>query len=265
MERLRHVARASGADPSALVEETAAALAGVAADDPVGLVPACLRLVERHPSNGPMWWMAARVLSAADPVVEAWVVAEELRSDPTSQRLVAELADDATVTLVGWPAQAAACLHRRGDLEVLVVDAGGEGSVLARRLHRAGLDAVEVADTGLAAAVAVSDLVVLEALAAGPTGAVSAAGSAAAAAVARHALVPVWLVAGTGRVLPERLWEMVLARLDASGYEPWDRAEEVVAADLVDLVIGPDGPDPPAAGLGRLSCPVAPELLRAVG
>ena len=63
IERLRYVARASGADPSVLVRETASALAAVAADDPIGLVPACRRLVDRHLTSGPMWWMVARVLT----------------------------------------------------------------------------------------------------------------------------------------------------------------------------------------------------------
>src|SRR4051812_22286913 len=170
IERLRYVARASGADPSVLVRETAGALAAVAADDPVGLVPACRRLVDRHVTSAPMWWMVARVLTAADPIAEAWIAADEIDRDPTADLLARELPDDATATIVGWPGIIAAGLRRRGDLEVLVVDAAGEGSALVRRLESAGVDAVDVAESGLAAAVTVSDLVVIEASAAAPPG-----------------------------------------------------------------------------------------------
>jgi hypothetical protein len=265
IERLRYVARAAGADPTILVRETAQALAAVAADDPVGLVPACRRLVDRHLTTGPMWWAAARVLTAADPIAAAWLAADEIDRDPTADLVTREIPDEATLTMVGWPSLTAAGIRRRGDLEVLVVDAAGDGSALVRRLEDSGIDAVDVAEFGLGAAATVSDLVVIEALAAGPSGAIATSGSHAAAAVARHAGVPVWLVAGVGRVLPERLWEALTTRLDEGEDEPWDRSEELVPSDLVDLVIGADGLEPAADALTRSTCPVAPELLRAAG
>src|SRR3954469_22724208 len=134
IERLRYVARASGVEPSLLVRETATAMAAVAADDPVGLVPASRRLVERHLTTGPMWWLVARVLTASDPVAAAWTAADEIERDATSRHVARHVPDDATVAVVGWPAQAAEGLRRRGDVEVLVVDCGGEGHALARRL-----------------------------------------------------------------------------------------------------------------------------------
>jgi hypothetical protein len=265
IERLRYVARASGADPSVLVRETASALAAVAADDPVGLVPACRRLVDRHLTSGPMWWMVARVLTAADPIAAAWIAADEIDRDPTADLIARDLPDEATITIVGWPGIVAAGLRRRGDLEVLVVDSSGDGSALVRRLESAGVDAVDVAESGLGAAVTVSDLVLLEANAAGPPGVIAAAGSHAAAAVARHAGVPVWLAAGVGRILPHRLWEALTTRLDDCEDEPWDRPEELVPSDLIDAVIGHNGTESPDDALARTTCPVAPELLRAVG
>ncbi|MBA3655450.1 MAG: hypothetical protein H0W70_14800, partial [Actinobacteria bacterium] len=102
IERLRYVARARGAGPTALGREAAGALAGFA-DDPPALVTACRRLVDRHPTDGPVWWLAARVLAAADPGSEAWRAAEELADDPTPGELAAGLPGDATVLLVGWP------------------------------------------------------------------------------------------------------------------------------------------------------------------
>src|SRR5436190_24211792 len=96
MERLRYVARAGGVDPSLLVRETAAALAAVAHEDPVGMVSGCRRLIERHVTAGPMWWLVARVLTAPDPVGEAWVAADEIDSDATADHVAHCLPDDAT-------------------------------------------------------------------------------------------------------------------------------------------------------------------------
>src|SRR3954469_17524264 len=265
IERLRYVARAAGAEPTVLVRETAQALAAVAADDPVGLVPACRRLVDRHITTGPMWWATARVLTAPDPIAEAWMAADEIDRDPTVDHLTRELPDEATVTVIGWPSLVAAGIRRRGDLEVLVVDAAGDGHALVRRLEGSGIDAVDVAESGLGAAVTVSNLVLIEALGAGPTGVMATSGSHAAAAVAHHAGVPVWVVAGVGRVLPQRMWEALTQRLDEGEDEPWDRPDELVPSDLIDFAVGANGLEPAADALARTTCPVAPELLRAAG
>lgn len=265
MERLRYVARANGVDPSVLVRETAAALAAVAAEDPVGIVAGSRRLIERHVTTGPMWWLVARVLTAPDPVAAAWIAADEIERDQTSEQVARCLPDDATVAIVGWPAQTAEGLRRRGDVEVLVIESAGDGHSLVRRLDAAGVAGVEVPESGLAAAVSVADLVILEALAAGPEYLIASAGSHAAAAVAASAGIPVWAVTGVGRVLPARLWEALTARLDDRGDEPWDRDEEIVPARLVDHVVGPEGLVEAAAGLARATCPVVPELLRQAG
>ena len=67
IERLRYVARSSGADQALLVRETAGALAGLGFDPP-GLVTACRRILDRHLASGPLWWLCARVLTANDPL-----------------------------------------------------------------------------------------------------------------------------------------------------------------------------------------------------
>jgi hypothetical protein len=260
IERLRYVARASGADQAILVQETASALSGLGFD-PAGLVTACRRIVDRHVTSAPLWWLCARVLTATDPLHEAYRAADEIAADTTGARLGDALPSDATVCVLGWPDVVSEALIRRGDLDVLVVDALGEGSGLARRLRRADVEAEEVAMSGLGAAAAAADVVLLEATAIGATGAVAVAGSMAAAAVARHRGVPVWLVGGVGRVLPTRMWEALLQRLDAA-YEPWDADDDVVPLDLVDRLCGPAGPESVADGLKRIDCPVTPELFR---
>jgi hypothetical protein len=253
IERLRYVARARGAGPTALGREAAGALAGFA-DDPPALVTACRRLVDRHPTDGPVWWLAARVLAANDPGSEAWRAAEELSDDPTVGQLAADLPSDATVLLVGWPEQVSEAVRRRGDLIALVGDAGGDGDELATRLARQGADALVVPDAGIAAAVREADLVLLEASALGPDGFVAGMGSGAAAAAAWVAQVPVWLVAGVGRALPGRMWQSLLERIDGDGLDPWDRTIEVVQRELVAKVVGVADP----------ACPIAPELLRPI-
>jgi len=265
IEHLRYVARATGADPSLVAREAAGALQDMARLEPAGLVPACRRLIERHLTSGPMWWVSARVLGADDQSAAARAAAAELDSDRTDRLLAAELPDNATVVVLGWPDIAGAALRRRGDIECLVVDAGGEGGPLVRRLTDAGNECSLVPEAGIGPATAVSELVLVEAMVAGPSGVLAVPGSFAAAAVAAQCEVPAWAVAGVGRVLPGPLWDALLARLDATDSEPWDRPAELVPASLVTRVIGPDGPLPTEEGLAHATCPVAPELLRPAG
>jgi hypothetical protein len=259
IERLRYVARSGGVDHGPLAEEAARALAGFV-DDQAGLVTACRRIVDRHPTSGPMWWLAAHVLATNDPRAEAFRCVSTLQDDRTAAALAYELPDDATVAVVGWPEQIGVALVRRGDLRVLVIDSLGEGAGLVRRLEQAGSEADEVPPANAAGAVRWAKLVLLEASAVGPDGFVAVAGSHAAAAVARDTDAEVWLVVGEGRALPERLWASLVDRLDQAG-EPWELDEEVAPLSLVDRVVGPKGLEGVEAMLRRTDAPVVPELL----
>lgn len=253
------MARASGAPQDLIVGETARAL-GAFARDPQGLVTACRRMVSRQPRSGAMVWLCARVLAAGDPGAEIYAALDEIEADRTAVELAHALPDDASVVVLGWPEIVGAALSRRGDVEALVVDVLSEGSGLVRRLAHAEVDVVDVPVAGLGAAVAEADLVVLEAAAVSPREFLAVSGSRAAAAVASSVGVPVWLVAGVGRLLPERMWEPLRARI--VGAEPWDDDDEVVPLDLVDLVVGPTGPLEVADALRRTDCPVTPELFK---
>ncbi len=253
-------ARAGGEDPGLVARQAASALAGIASE-PAAVVTACRRLVDRQPTSGPVWWLAARVLAASDPSNEAWRAADELRHDPTPRALADALPEGATVTVLGSPWQVGAALARRGDVWALVVDAGGEAGRLLYELDEVGGDVAAVAESGLAAAVLASDVVLLEADALGPDGLVAVPGSRAAAAVARHAGIPVWVAVGVGRVLPAGLWEALVARLDDAA-QPWAVPAERVPIDLVDLVVGPGGPESLVDALGRSGCVAVPELTR---
>jgi hypothetical protein len=262
IEHLRYVARASGADPALVASEAADALAQMAALEPAGLVPACRRLVERHLTSGPMWWLSARVLGADDQRAAAREAAVLLNSDRTMPHLVESLPEGASVAILGWPDLIGDALRRRGDVEALVVDAGGDGAVLARRLVDAGGEAALIPEGRVGSAAAVAELVLVEAFVGGPAGILASPGSLAAAAVGAHLGTPVWAVTGVGRVLPDRLWDALVARFDETGDEPWERPAELVPATLLSAVVGPGGLVSAEEGLAAATCPVAPELLR---
>jgi hypothetical protein len=85
------------------------------------------------------------------------------------------------------------------------------------------------------------------------------AGSRAAAAVAYTEEIPVWVVAGVGRVLPTRLWAAMVDKVTALG-DPWDGDWEVVPLELATAVVGPEGVQTSVDALAGADCPDAPEL-----
>jgi hypothetical protein len=261
IERLRYVARSSGAASATLVAETATALRAFGRD-PQGLVTACRRIVSRQPTAGPLWYLAARALTAPDGVTEAQQVAAEVADDPTGRELAHALPDGATVLVVGWPDTTAAALSRRGDLRVRVVDADGDGGALVDALVAADVEAFDVPDRGVGPGAQDADLIVLETTAAGPTGALVPPGSVAAASVARVNDIPVWLVGGVGRWLPERLFSAMVDRVLSD--QPWMDEAELIRLDLVDEVVGPGGRGSVPEAVTAIDCPPAPELYRAL-
>ncbi len=258
IEHLRYVARSSGVGQESLVRETAGALLSFG-HDPAGLVTTCRRMLARQPSSGPLMWLASRVLTAADPRSEVKACMEAIAEDRTGRLLSRELPVEASVCVLGWPDLIGRALRLRGDLRVLVVDVLGEGHHLVRRLSEQDGWVDEIDESGLGAAAASADMVLLETAAVGPYGFLAVAGSRAAAAVAHAAGVPVWLTAGRGTVLPGPMWDALVER--ALGMvEPWDADEEVVPLALVDQIAGPEGLVSVAEAVSSTDCPVAPEL-----
>jgi hypothetical protein len=258
IERLRYVARAGDVDAVVLVQESAGALAGLG-DDPGGMLLSCRRLLARHPACGPLWSLSARMLVSPDPRSEGFRYASLVEDDATSRVLAAELAQEARITVLGWPDVIGDALRRRGDVEVLVVDSRGEGSSFARRLEACDVAAEDVAESGLGAAASRSDIVVLETSAMSASGLLAVPGSIAAAAVARTFGIPVWVVAGEGRVLPEKLFAAMLRLLP--DVVPWGAADELVPLELIDAVIRPTGRTDVESALAAPDCSPAPELL----
>jgi len=257
IERLRYVARAGAVDPAVLVQESVGALAGLG-EDPGSLLLSVRRLLARHPASGPLWALCARMLVSADATAEGYRFASAVEDDPTPRELAKALPDDARLTVLGWPDLIGEAFRWRGDVEVLVVDARGEGSSFARRLQAAEIDAIDVDESGLGAAAARSSVVVLEASALGESGFLAVPGSLAAAAVARTFGIPVWVVAGEGRVLPPPLWAAVVAA--QPDVDAWGAADEHVPIELVDAVVRPAGLVTAEEALAAPDCPSAPEL-----
>ena len=252
IERLRYLARSSGADSRVMVAETASALCGMGVD-PAGLVVACRRIVERHPTSGPLWWLCAHMLTAADPFATARRLVAEIDTDPTPDVLIDLLPSDATVCVVGWPDLVGEAVLRRGDIRVLVVDADGEGASFVRRLERADVEAEVVEPGGAAAAVAAADCVVVEALAASTP-----------VVVTRGCPWPAWAVLGVGRCLPDAAFASVVERV-ADVRVPWLAVADVVPLALFSHVASPMGVAALADVALAPECPLAHELLRLGG
>lgn len=255
IERLRHVARADGAPVDEVFRAAAASLAGFA-DDPVALVTACRRLIDRHPENGPVWWLSARVLAASDPGNEAWRCLDAWVADPTAAELGHALPQSATVLVVGSPDRLVPAFGARGDVTVVVADVEDDGYGFVRRLDALDVRADTVDVARLGAAVAAADVVVIDARAVGADGVLAASGSWPVAAVAHTSGVPVWAVAGAGRVLSPAAWSSLGGRLGPS------IAIDRVDAALVDRVVGPSGPEVWADALRRGDMPEVAELHR---
>jgi hypothetical protein len=262
IEHLRYVARAQGADPTSLAVETASALEHLAFDH-AGLVVACRRVVERHPTVGPLWWTCAHLLTSTDPARRARELIGELYADPTEDRLVAELSSDATVAIAGTPSTVTDALCRRGDLRVVVVGEDHLSASLRHRLCRADVDHELVPFAEARWHVARSDLVLLEADAVGGGRALVEIGGGVLAAVAQATERPLWVVAGRGRHLPVAYVDAMVVRVQPDGDEA--PSVDVLDGSSADLFVTPDGAQAPATALAGVGdCPFAAELVSGV-
>lgn len=252
-ERLRAVTR-RGVPEHELAAETADALAEFAAD-PASLVVACRRVLAHHGCHGPLWWVCARVLGAAEPVAAAREAARMLRADRTAARLAAclPLIDDALVAVVGWPHAVDAALADRADLHAVAVRVDGADPTASLRTRRAERAVRVVESWAPLPAPAAHVLIGAEAI--GPAVAVVPAGTRAFLATVEAPRTDVWIVGGVGRVLPARLFDALETACTAG-------TTEALLLDVVDRVVGPRGAERPADAVARADCPVVPELLR---
>lgn len=225
IERLRWVAQAGWAPAEEIAVEAAFALAEVAVDEPAALLPSCRRLLTRYPWRGPLWWVAAHLLSSADPPAAADWCAAQLLGDPTEEILEVELVTAGRAV-------------RRGSLADV---AGAEVVVVEVEAMSAGAMALEVDRRPMLVA-------------------------------ARDLDIPIWAVAGVGRVLPRGLWESMLARSSdgSSGHAPAAVGSAprraampcscLATLDGVVKVLGPTGSLSVTSALASRTCPEPPEL-----
>ncbi len=236
IERLRYVARAGVVPVEPLVRESASALSSFA-DDPKGLLTSCRRLLDRRSDCAPLVWLAARMLTAMDPRSEAAEVVEALGRDTTGralQRALDSLPAGSSVLAVGELGVFADALHDRPDLRWIEPD---------------DLEAASAAD-----------LVLMTSDCVGPSQALVVAETVSVAEMARGFGTPVWLIAGAGRILPDRMWDLLSDR-----HRPDDPAMRGLAVlDLdrfVTRVVTPSGLRTGAEAARRSDCPIVPELL----
>ena len=259
IEHLRYVARATGADPVSLVQETSQALRGLR-HEPAGLVLTARRIIERHPTCAPLWWLCSQVLIAADPFDRAAELSRELDADQTTDHLVDALPEDAVVCIVGWSPTALEAIARRGDCSALVVDSFGAADTAVRALERAGCAAEAVSLEHAALAVQRCDVVLVDALACGPEMMLASAGSYAVAALAHVESVPLWLTARMGTRLPHELWQAMHAR-NRDADQPWRTEVDEIPLALFGTFVGPAGLSHVVADAVRPECPATTEML----
>ena len=239
IEHLRYVARATGADPVSLVSETAQALRGLRSE-PAGLVLAARRIVERHPTCAPLWWLCANMLASGEPFEKARELSAQIDADETTNHLVEALPADATVCLVGWSPTALEAIARRGDCRAIIIDSFGTGDAAVNALERLDIDVQGVTLEHAAIGVQMSDVVIIDALGCGGTEVLSVGGSHAVAALAYCNNLPAWTVTRLGTRLPIELWTaMKLANRDADA--PWRSDVDVIPRQLLGRLVGPMG------------------------
>ena len=253
-ERLRALARYAGDDDAGLVAEAADCLADFGGDPQ--LLTVCRRLLAHHPACGPLWWLCARIVSAPDPTTAARESLRRLEADRTSARLASVLPfpHDEPIAVLGWDDAIGAAVAERPDLDVVAVRPRVGDHGLRGRLARRDRPVRTVDETEIMALSPSHLLVGVRALS------------------RRDAFVTpgcsdlrwsipeaaVWLVAGVGRLLPDRLLDVARREIERD----LDPVVEVIEVAGAARVAGPAGLDPPERVASRLDCPDAPELHR---
>ncbi|MCU1490932.1 MAG: hypothetical protein JWM85_2337 [Acidimicrobiaceae bacterium] len=253
IERLRYVARAGDADATLLAAEAAEAL-GALGREPRALVPASRRLLEFHPLVAPLWWVCAHVLAAGDPRAAAASCLAELEDDATGDELAGALPAGAVVAMLPSDVVASA-LAERPDCTAKVVGSHRELRGFFRLLGRGaagGAAALGFEPEELDEVLDGTTLALVEPLAAGPDGLVLDPLVVELVSRARAHGLPVWVVAGVGRVLAAPLFSALAERAVP---------EQLLPAGVLDVIVGPSGPAVATVGLRATDCPVPPELL----
>jgi translation initiation factor 2B subunit (eIF-2B alpha/beta/delta family) len=193
--------RLSGA--AELAQRAAAALVAVPAAD----VPAAIEtLLRGHPCMGPLWNLAAAVLSAEDPgqAVGGFIASLERDAADVAQVAAAGLASRImTISYTSTVVRACSVAVARRPVTALCLlsEPEGEGVRMAAALRSLGIAAEVVADADGLDRVAWVGAVVVGADAVTPSGVVNKAGTGALALAARQAGVPCLVLAGSAKLV----------------------------------------------------------------
>lgn len=209
IERLRAIARAGEVEPTELAFEAAYALAGLSRDRRA-LVQSCRRLLEFHPHVGALWWVCAELIDALEPDRRAIDLVEQLQDDASADGLFA-LPSARDCVVAESSRQIVRALCDRVDLPVRLV---GDGSSLRLgvRLFRDSVAPVEAHRTQESEpAFRDATLVVIEALAASRAGLLVSRTAAQLVELAGARELPVVVLAGVGRILPDALVQAMCA------------------------------------------------------
>jgi hypothetical protein len=262
-ERLRAVTRRR-LDEDRLAIEAADALVGFASE-PASLVVACRRVLAHHRACGPLWWVCARILAAADPAMGAHEASRLLESDRTADRLGATLPlldDEQVVAVIGWPEAVDLALIERLDVAAVALRVDGADPAHALR-RRVSERSVRIMDPWSPLLTDVPRFLVAAA-AIGPEQCLVPAGTTDVLDTLGAVVGEVWVIGGVGRVLPARIYDVV-QRATFAAADDFDSdalpVEELPIA-RVDCIAGPRGVQRASEAASRSDCPVVPELLR---
>ncbi|HEY5173404.1 MAG TPA: hypothetical protein VIK54_16905, partial [Acidimicrobiia bacterium] len=229
-------------------------------NEPASLVVACRRVLAHHRAHGALWWVCSRILAAPDPEAAARAAVSELEADRTGDRLGATLPlleEGEVVAVIGYTSTIDDALIERFDVDAVAVRVDGDDPVAALRRRRSD-HAVRVVD-GWDPVLEHTSRLVVSASAIGPERALVPGGTTEAIHSIGAGARELWLVGGVGRVLPARVYEMVVSSL------PAEAALEEVSVQRFDRIAGPRGLERPSDATARVDCPVVPELLRPLG
>lgn len=267
IEHLRYLARAGYADAPELVAETASALRGLGLDH-ANLVLTCRRIVERHPTCGPLWWLCAELLTALEPRDTLRRCVDDVRGDSTpahlAEHLATQWADGGMVAVNGWSWEIALALVSSFGFEVCVIDGDNGADHMVRVLERNEVVTHLVEPQRAAAAVGECDVVVVSGSFVGPDVLWAPVGSAQLASVAYCAGRDVVATTPIGTRLPRVFVEAIVQMVDDDTRgEAWYRDVEAIPFALVTTVVGSSGVESTAriASTGLVpEAPVATEL-----
>jgi hypothetical protein len=261
IERLRWIARAEGESATTIAAEAAWTLGELGAEDPVAVLTASRRLVERHPGCGPLWWVCAHLLAADDPYETARRISGELLSGTAPDRVSDALRSSftssdvlAATTPVELLRQA---LARRGTYRVRLL---ADYAWLRRAVRELGAVADDVSGFEIddsERALSGAAVLLVEPCLASVSGLLVEPDAGAAIESAVQMGVPAWALLGTGLVLPQVLAD-VAAELSGEDLE-------LLEPDLFARAVDETGEGQIEQALVRGTCPPAAELVHRLG